>query len=120
MCPIDVNQDEMMSFINSVKDGIRSFDLDITRVYFHPHSLYIWGIININGDSVSQLATSYSALEIAAFKKVLQELSKKSKFQATEMDLKLSLTSSKAYELSGSKAENLLSRFIEDEWLTKQ
>lgn len=117
---IDVDQNSIMTFINSVKDGIRPYDLDIVRVYFNPWSTYCWGIVNINGDAISELATSYSATEIMAYKKVLQVLSTKTAFQSTELDLKLSLTSSKTYDLTGTKAEALIGRFINDDWLIKQ
>lgn len=117
---LDVDQNAMMTFINSVKDEIRPFDLDIMRVYFNPWSTYCWGIVNINGDAIAQLATSYSATEIMAFKKILQVLSNRPPFQSTELDLKLSLTSSKTYELTGTKAEALIGQFLADEWLTKQ
>jgi hypothetical protein len=117
---LDVDQNAMMAFINSVKDEIRPFDLDIIRLYFNPWSTYCWGIVNINGDAIAQLATSYSATEIMAFKKILQVLSNRPPFQSTELDLKLALTSSKTYELTGTKAEALIGQFLADEWLTKQ
>lgn len=61
----------MFAFINPIRDEIRSFDLEINRLFCPPLNSYIWGIININGDEIAQLATSFQPAEVVLYKKTV-------------------------------------------------
>ena len=119
---VDCNSDDLYQFINPIRDELRPFDMDIPRIRYEPWQKYALGIINTNDDEIAKLATGYSATEIAAFKKIIDELAKakQKSFQISQIDLKGILTSTKTLELSGTKAENLLQRFISDFMLHAQ
>lgn len=65
------SQEQMFAFVRPIKDEIRPFDLDLERMYFEGYDAYIWGLVNKNGDAIAQLATSYTAVEVAIFKKIV-------------------------------------------------
>ena len=113
----DCGQQEMFDFILPVQQALQPFDLDLMRIYYLATDEYIWGVVNTSGDSIAQTATSYSAHDIAAFKRVLAALSEAPLHEAKTLQLALKVQKSESSNYTASKAEELIERFIDDFWL---
>lgn len=61
----------MFNFVLPIQHSLRHYGMDLSRLYFLPSEEYIWAIANLNSDPISQLATTYSATEVAIFKKIV-------------------------------------------------
>lgn len=107
----------MFDFILPVQHALRPFDLDLMRVYFLAADEYIWGVANTNGDSIAQIATSYNANDIAAYKRILAALSEAPLHEANTLQLALKVQKSESSNYTASKAEELIESFISDFWL---
>lgn len=62
----------MFDFVAPVRNALRAFDLDVARVHFHAADEYMWGVQNLSGDAIAQLATSYTATQVGVFKKIVR------------------------------------------------
>lgn len=107
----------MFDFILPVQQALRPFELDLMRVYYLATDEYIWGVVNTNGDSIAQAATSYTPNDIAAYKRILAALSDAPLHEAKTLQLALKVQKSESSNYTASKAEELIESFIADFWL---
>jgi len=117
----------MFDFILPVQHALRPFDLNLVRRKFAGSDEHVWGVVNLNGDAIAQLATSYTADDVHCYKRILRALSEEPRHQKYQMDLALLIQRgggehqgsqpAAPSKYTASKAEALLNSFVQDNWL---
>lgn len=106
----------MFNFILPIQQVLRPYDLDLQRVFFGDE--FLWGVVNLNGDAIAQLATTYTAEEVAAYKRVMDCLSSAPGHHITALEATMAIQRTDAsIKCTASKAEAILAEFLDDKWL---
>lgn len=107
----------MFNFLLPIQQALRPYDLDLQRAPFGNE--FVWGVVNLNGDSIAELATTYSAEDVAAYKRIMGALSSSDNHRITaiEATVAIQFLDNKAIKYTASKAQALLNQFLEDRWL---
>ncbi|KAL8243666.1 hypothetical protein R6Q59_009924 [Mikania micrantha] len=69
--PEDVTQDDFSSYIAAANSALSPLDLEICNTFHQVNRERIYALVNTTSDSLTQLATTYSADEIAYVKRLL-------------------------------------------------
>jgi hypothetical protein len=141
--PEDVTQADLTSYIAAANTAISPFDLEIRSTLHQTNQTRVYALINTNSDPLTQLATTYSADEIAFVKRVLdamfetyntrrQEAMVVSSMQAIQLakpsadgNRRESTQSSALTQgssgqgLSMSQAERMMKKLVEEGWFEK-
>jgi non-structural maintenance of chromosomes element 1 len=129
----DVTQDVFNSYIAMAKRAVGSLDLDIRETFHQSSRERIYALVNTTSDSMTQLATSYNADEIAFIKKLLDAMfdgqantRKKEAMCLSTMDVVQLNRGNRRETQNGSSqpssklnAEKLVKRLIDEGWLEK-
>ena len=136
--PNDVNADDLTSYISAANSKLSPLDLEI-RSTFHQQTRERWyALINTTSDPLMQLATTYTAEEIAYVKRLLDAMfegqnnrGKKEAMCISGMDaIQLAKTPARRETQNGAlqavnqgltmkEAESMLVRLLEEGWLEK-
>ncbi|KAL5356178.1 Nse1 non-SMC component of SMC5-6 complex-domain-containing protein [Aspergillus floccosus] len=148
--PEDITEDDLSSYIAAANTAISPFDLEIRSTRrqspvdadaSNPVPERVYALVNTTSDALTQLATTYSADEIAFVKRVLDsmfdthntrrsEAMVVSAIQATQLarapsgdggrrESGAATQGGAANSLSMSQAETVMSQLVEDGWLEK-
>ncbi|KAL4891436.1 Nse1 non-SMC component of SMC5-6 complex-domain-containing protein [Aspergillus ambiguus] len=136
--PEDITEDDLSSYIAAANTAISPFDLEIRSTRRQsplveptadaPVPERVYALVNTTSDALTQLATAYSADEIAFVKRVLDaifdtnntrrcEAMVVSAIEATQ--LARAPTAASTQSLNMSQAESVLKQLVDDGWLEK-
>lgn len=148
MQPEDITQNVLNHHIATVNTAISPFDLEIRSTLHQANQTRVYGLINVTSDPLMQLATTYTADEIAYVKRLLDAMFEKNNTNreeamvvSTMLALQLSRPSAvgsngnrrqsqatatqtqtqggTVQPLSMREAEEMLSRLVNEGWLEK-
>ncbi|KIY50938.1 hypothetical protein FISHEDRAFT_38594 [Fistulina hepatica ATCC 64428] len=99
-------------------------DLDFEFRHFHDQVIDkdVYALVNRKGDEVAQMATDYSAVEIAFFKVVIEQimLAPREAYSVSSLAALREISSIKPKtNMTKSQGEALLSSFVARKWLVK-
>jgi non-structural maintenance of chromosomes element 1 len=69
--PNDITEDDLRSFIATANSAVSPLDLEIRSTFHQTSRERIYALVNTSSDALTQMATIYSAEEIAFVKRVL-------------------------------------------------
>ncbi|EZF65018.1 hypothetical protein H104_02764 [Trichophyton rubrum CBS 289.86] len=136
--PGDITQTDLNTYIAAINTAISAFDLEIRSTAHQTQQSRVYALINTTSDPMMQLATTYSADEIAYVKRLLDamfESNNTSRCEAMVVSsieaVRLARTganlnrrqsegvpqSGTAQPLSMREAEGMLSRLVAEGWL---
>jgi len=118
---VGVDSGDFGDFVAVINKEITDVDLALRRSVDQYNSSAIIALVNTKGDEVAQLATTYTANEIAFFKRVLELI-------VTADNEAFALSSMAAIRegprlkppISQRDSEDLLNRLVADKWLMKR
>ncbi|EGD94270.1 DNA repair protein Nse1 [Trichophyton tonsurans CBS 112818] len=138
--PGDITQTDLNTYIAAINTAISAFDLEIRGTAHQTQQSRVYALINTTSDPMMQLATTYSADEIAYVKRLLDamfESNNTSRCEAMVVSsieaVRLARTGSNlnrrqsegvpqsgtAQPLSMREAEGMLSRLVAEGWLER-
>ncbi|KAI0636855.1 Nse1 non-SMC component of SMC5-6 complex-domain-containing protein [Trametes polyzona] len=108
------------NFVTSVSDALSPLDLEFTHMHDEVTGKEMYAVVNRRGDEIAQLATEYSATEIAFFKAVLEQimLAPNESFCVSSLAALREVNSLKT-NMTKSQAETTLGSFVARGWLLK-
>ena len=144
----DITHNDLNNYISAVNTAISPFDLEIRSTLHQANQTRVYSLINITSDPLMQLATTYTADEIAYVKRLLDAMFEKNNTTREEAMVVSSMlavqlarpnasnsnnnrrqsqaagtqTQSQggtAQPLSMKEAEEMLSRLVSEGWLEK-
>ncbi|KAF8319261.1 hypothetical protein DL93DRAFT_2038927, partial [Clavulina sp. PMI_390] len=123
----DLNKDLNIAFSNewyeqflvSVNGALEPFSLEFRRMKSEDTGEDVCAIINLKGDEVAQLATTFSATDIAYFKLIVEQimLAPNESFCVSSMAALRETSNLPNKNLTKAQAEALLSSFVANGWL---
>lgn len=137
--PADITQADLSSYISAANTAISTLDLEIRSQTNQSTRQRIYALVNTTSDSLTQLATTYSADEIAYVKRLLDFMFETNNTRRTEA---MCITSMQAVQLAKANsaesqrrestgtaglsqnltlrdAESMLERLVDEGWLEK-
>ncbi|DAA72701.1 TPA_exp: Uncharacterized protein A8136_5936 [Trichophyton benhamiae CBS 112371] len=138
--PGDITQTDLNTYIAAINTAISAFDLEIRSTAHQTQQSRVYALINTTSDPMMQLATTYSADEIAYVKRLLDamfESNNTSRCEAMVVSsieaVRLARTGANlnrrqsegvpqtgtAQPLSMREAEGMLSRLVAEGWLER-
>ena len=72
--PNDVTIDDLNSYVSAANSALSPLDYEIRRTFHQQTRERIYALVNITSDALTQLATTYTAEEIAFVKRVLDAM----------------------------------------------
>lgn len=140
--PGDVTQEDLTSYIAAANTALSPFDLEIRGTYHQTSRERVYALVNTTSDALTQLATTYSADEIAFVKRVLDAMFETYNTARQEAMVITSLQALRLAKPSGegnrrdpqngnatqgssgsglsmSQAESMMKRLVEEGWLEK-
>ncbi|KAM5533290.1 hypothetical protein V8D89_013067 [Ganoderma adspersum] len=108
------------AFVTSVNDALNPLDLEFAHLHDEITGQEVYAVVNRKGDEVAQMATDYSALEIAYFKAVLEQimLAPNESFCVSSLAALREVNSLKS-SMTKTVAEATLNSFVAKGWLMK-
>ncbi|KAI1795761.1 Nse1 non-SMC component of SMC5-6 complex-domain-containing protein [Ganoderma leucocontextum] len=108
------------AFVTSINDALNPLDLEFAHLHDEISGQEVYAVVNRKGDEVAQMATDYSALEIAYFKAVLEQimLAPNEAFCVSSLAALREVNSLKS-NMTKSQAEAALHSFVAKGWLIK-
>ncbi|OJT03133.1 Non-structural maintenance of chromosomes element 1 -like protein [Trametes pubescens] len=108
------------NFVTSVNEALNPLDLEFAHLHDEVSGKEMYAVVNRKGDEIAQLATEYTATEIAYFKAVLEQimLAPNESFCVSAMACLREVNSLKT-NMTKSQAETTLSSFVARGWLLK-
>ncbi|KAI0748240.1 Nse1 non-SMC component of SMC5-6 complex-domain-containing protein [Daedaleopsis nitida] len=108
------------SFVTQINDALNPLDLEFSRMHDEINGTELYAVVNRKGDEVAQMATEYSALEIAYFKAVLEQimLAPNESFCVSSLAALREVNSLQS-AMTKSQAETTLHSFVAKGWLVK-
>ncbi|RUO96053.1 Nse1 non-SMC component of SMC5-6 complex-domain-containing protein [Jimgerdemannia flammicorona] len=116
----EVDDERFLDFIATLNDSVGQFDMEIRKMHDETTGEPNWALVNTNGDEIAQLATEYTASEIAYFKRLIDLIVRADDdaFSVTSI-VALREASKLKTPITKSAAEALLDKFVDDRWLIK-
>lgn len=114
----------MEEVVSRINTAIADFDLEVRKTFDQTTGTPIWAIVNTTSDSMTQLATTHNASEIAYFRTLLSAIFDTSNsvheevFAVKSTDA-VNLSSADKVNLTKSAGEVALHEFIREGWLEK-
>jgi hypothetical protein len=134
----DVTIDDLNSYISAANTAISPLDLEIRSTLHQQTRERYYSLVNTTSDALTQLATTYTAEEIAFVKRVLDAMfdgqNNKGRREAmclsgigavqlakpsVRRDTQNGATQSTSQGLSMRDAENMMTRLVEEGWFDK-
>ncbi|TBU50898.1 Nse1 non-SMC component of SMC5-6 complex-domain-containing protein [Dichomitus squalens] len=108
------------NFVTSINDALNPLDLEFAHLHDEVTGQEVYAVVNRKGDEIAQMATDYSALEIAYFKAVLEQimLAPNESFCVSSLAALREVNSLKS-NMTKSQAEATLHSFVAKGWLVK-
>ncbi|KAH9946016.1 Nse1 non-SMC component of SMC5-6 complex-domain-containing protein [Epithele typhae] len=109
------------TFVTSINDTLNLLDLEFAHLHDEGSGKELYAIVNRKGDEIAQMATEYSALEIAYFKAVVEQimLAPNESFCVSSLAALRETNSLKTSSMTKSQAESTLGSFVANGWLVK-
>jgi hypothetical protein len=135
--PNDVTQEDLNSYIAAANTAISPFDLEIRTTLHQTSRTRTYSLVNTTSDPLTQLATTYTADEIAFLKRILDamfethntqrdEVMAVTSFQALQLakgdgrrETQNGSTQSSRQGLTMMEAEKTLKSFVDEGWFEK-
>lgn len=140
--PEDITQADLTNYISAANTAISPFDMEIRSTLHQTNQIRVYALVNTTSDPLMQLATTFSADEIAFLKRVLdamfetnntprREAMVVSSMQATQLAKPPSNNSNSgdrresqgrggsSQGLSIREAEGMMRRLVEEGWFEK-
>ncbi|EFR05485.1 hypothetical protein MGYG_08499 [Nannizzia gypsea CBS 118893] len=138
--PGDITQTDLNTYIAAINTAISAFDFEIRSTAHQTQQSRVYALINTTSDPLMQLATTYSADEIAYVKRLLDAMFESNNTLRCEAMVVSSIEavrlartvtnasrrqseaapqSGAAQPLSMREAEDMLSRLVSEGWLEK-
>ncbi|KAH9856996.1 Nse1 non-SMC component of SMC5-6 complex-domain-containing protein [Lenzites betulinus] len=107
-------------FVTSVNEALNPLDLEFAHLHDEVSGKEMYAVVNRKGDEIAQMATEYSATEIAYFKAVLEQimLAPSESFCVSSLAALREVNSLKT-NMTKSQAETTLGSFVARGWLLK-
>ncbi|KZV86559.1 hypothetical protein EXIGLDRAFT_223799 [Exidia glandulosa HHB12029] len=121
--PCPWSEERFNQLIEAVSTKLNPLDLQVANTIDDQTGRKMWLILNMKGDELAQLATEYSAAEIAFFKQLIEEIvtAPNESYSISSIhalkQLKFAKVGNKT--ITRAQGEVLLSSFVANGWLTK-
>lgn len=133
----DISQGDIDTYVNKANRALLPLDMEIRSTLHQISRERIYALVNTTSDPIMQLATTYTADEIAFIKKMLDEMFDSSKnrgrnelmclsgiqvaqlVNAARRDTNGEETQTSQKRMKGSEAEDLVRRLEQEGWLDK-
>ncbi|KAI0831418.1 Nse1 non-SMC component of SMC5-6 complex-domain-containing protein [Trametes gibbosa] len=118
--PYRADRNSWDNFVTSVNEALNPLDLEFAHLHDEVTGKEMYAVVNRKGDEIAQMATEYSATEIAYFKAVLEQimLAPSESFCVSSLAALREVNSLKA-NMTKSQAETTLGSFVARGWLLK-
>ncbi|KZT11219.1 uncharacterized protein LAESUDRAFT_691817 [Laetiporus sulphureus 93-53] len=118
--PFSDNRNAWDDFVSKINDLLNPLNLELAQMFDEISGKEMCVLVNRKGDWIAQVATEYSAVEIAYFKAVVEQimLAPNESFCVSSMSALREVTALKA-NMTKSQAEVVLSSFVAKGWLVK-
>ncbi|KAF7969019.1 hypothetical protein HWV62_28628 [Athelia sp. TMB] len=118
--PHDGSKAAWEAFTTKITNTLDPLDLDFHHQAEENTGRKMWAIVNKKGDAVAQMATDYSAQEIAYFKAIVEQimLARNEAYSVSSLAALREVNSLKS-NMSKTQAEVVLGSFVAKGWLLK-
>ncbi|XP_065062340.1 non-structural maintenance of chromosomes element 1 homolog [Rhopilema esculentum] len=115
---VHYDADSFSAFISIINKNLKPIFMEIRHGKSEDDGTSYYALVNCSEDEHSKLATSFTANEIAFFKRVLESIVSSDDGYLPSMTL-VNLGSELDVKISASASESLLTKLVEEKWLTE-
>ncbi|TRM57546.1 Nse1 non-SMC component of SMC5-6 complex-domain-containing protein [Schizophyllum amplum] len=116
------SREEWETVVKDVNNALNALDLQFVRQVEQTKGIPMWGIVNMKGDEVAQVATDYSPVEIAYFKALVEQIimAPRNAFSISSFLALREINELKPKaNMTKSQGEETLASFVNRGWLAK-
>ncbi|KAH0583962.1 hypothetical protein H2248_009545 [Termitomyces sp. 'cryptogamus'] len=119
---LPTGRDAWDEFVTKINRSLDSLDLEFRHLHDENSGTQMYALVNRKGDEIAQMATEYTAAEIAFFKAIVEliMLAPRHSFSVSSTAALREVSAIRPKtNMSKSQAEAVLGSFVAQKWLTK-